>query len=173
MSPGPKRYLVHGVLFGYDSVRHALPRPGSSGPRDPRESHAGAQPDVLLGASIHRRICPRRSSRGSRGLRPETPRARGLSDSVWRHLRFGRARDGAAADLGPVESVRPGNPPCFVNATPDETAASLDPALVRAGRSGSGRGPALPNGLALGPATPLVDRRAFIGTLAGGSSPPR
>ena len=55
-----------------------------------------------------------------------------------------------------------------MSATPDETAASLDPALVRGGRSGSGRRPALPNGVALGSVTPLMDRRAFLGTLAGG-----
>jgi hypothetical protein len=165
----PRRLLPLALvmLFGYDSARHALPCPGSSGPRDPRES-PGDHPDVLSGASSRLRICLRRSSRGSRGLRPETPRARGLSDSVWRHLWFGRARDGAAADLGPVESVRPGSPPCFVSATPDETVAPLAAALVRAGRSGSGRGSALPNGPASGSVTPLLDRRTFMAGMTGG-----
>ena len=48
---------------------------------------------------------------------------------------------------------RPGDPPCYMIATPDETAAPLASALVRAGRAGSG---------------PLMDRRAFIGALTGG-----
>src|SRR6266851_8816489 len=63
----------------------------------------------------------------------------GLPDPVRRHLWCGRARDGKAADLGPVESVQPGSPPCFMSA-------------------GSGRRPALPNGTASGSVTPLMDR---------------
>ena len=58
-----------------------------------------------------------------------------------------------------------------MTATPpaaDETAAPLAPALVRAGWAGSRRRPALPNRTASGSVTPFVDRRAFIGTLAGG-----
>ena len=49
-----------------------------------------------------------------------------------------------------------------------ETVAPLASALVRAGRARSGRGTAIPEGTASGSMTPLVDRRAFIGTLAGG-----
>ena len=50
----------------------------------------------------------------------------------------------------------------------DETVAPLASALVRAGWSGSGRRVALPNGPASGSVTPFMDRRAFIGTVAGG-----
>ena len=60
-----------------------------------------------------------------------------------------------------------------MNATSDETAPSLASALVRAGRAGSGRRIALSNETASGSAIPgsaipLMDRRAFLGTLAGG-----
>jgi hypothetical protein len=54
-----------------------------------------------------------------------------------------------------------------MRATLDETATPLDPALVRAGRSGSGRRPALPNGTASATMIPLIDRRAFLATLTG------
>jgi hypothetical protein len=58
--------------------------------------------------------------------------------------------------------------------TPDETVAPLASALVRAGRAGSGRRIALPNGTASGSVTPLMDRGAFISTFAGGllAAPP-
>ena len=49
-----------------------------------------------------------------------------------------------------------------------ETVAALASALVRAGRAGSGGRLALPHGSASGSVTPFMDRRAFIGTLAGG-----
>ena len=52
-------------------------------------------------------------------------------------------------------------------ATPDETAASLASALVRARRAGSGRRIALSNGPVSGSVIPLMDRRAFLGTLTG------
>jgi len=55
-----------------------------------------------------------------------------------------------------------------MNATSDETAPSLASALVRAGRAGSGRRIPLSNETASGSAIPLMDRRAFLGTLAGG-----
>jgi len=58
-----------------------------------------------------------------------------------------------------------------MSATPraaDETVAPLASALVRARRTGSGWRVALPNGTASGSVTPLMDRRAFIGTLTGG-----
>jgi len=142
--------IVHGHVHELPSRSAMLSRAQEARVREILGNEpAGDHADVLPGASSHRRTCPRRPSRGSRGLRPETPRARGLSGSVWWHLWFGRARAGTAADLGPVESVPPGSLSCFVTATRDETAASLDPVLVRAGRSGSGRRPALPNGVAL------------------------
>ena len=53
-------------------------------------------------------------------------------------------------------------------AAPDETVAPLASALVRAGRAGSGQRIALSNGAASRSVIPLVDRRAFVGTLAGG-----
>src|SRR6266478_980990 len=43
-----KPYLAHVGLFGYDSARHALPRPGGQGPRDPREGSAGDLPVYCL-----------------------------------------------------------------------------------------------------------------------------
>jgi hypothetical protein len=52
--------------------------------------------------------------------------------------------------------------------TPDETAASLASALVRAGRAGGGQRIALSNGTASASVIPLMNRRAFMGTLAGG-----
>jgi len=52
--------------------------------------------------------------------------------------------------------------------TLDETVPPLASALVRAERAGSGRRTALADGAASGPVTPSMDRRAFIGTLAGG-----
>src|SRR5438309_11688230 len=58
-----------------------------------------------------------------------------------------------------------------MSATPraaDETVAPLASALVRARRTGSGWRVALPNGTASRSVTPLMDRRAFIGTLTGG-----
>jgi hypothetical protein len=81
---------------------------------------------------------------------------------------LGRARDGAAADLGPVEFAPPGSPPCFLITTPDETVAALASALVRARQARSGRRIALSNGAASGSVTPLMDRRAFIGILTCG-----
>ncbi len=55
-----------------------------------------------------------------------------------------------------------------VSAIPDEAAAPLASALVRARRAGSGRRVALSNGTASGSVIPLMDRRAFLGTLTGG-----
>ena len=78
--------LARAVLFGYDSARHALPRPGGSGPRDPRESPAGDPSGVLPGASGGHGTDPTRPSRGPRGLRPESPSVRGLPDQLRRHL---------------------------------------------------------------------------------------
>jgi hypothetical protein len=144
--------LARCPAFGYDSARHALPRPGGSGPRDPRESPAGDASGILPGASGRHRTDPARSSRGPCSLRPEPPSGRGLPHQLRRHLWLGRARDGAVADLRLADSAPPGSPPCFIIATPDETTAPLASALVRAGRAGSG---------------PLMDRRAFLATLAG------
>ena len=50
--------------------------------------------------------------------------------------------------------------------TPDETAAPLASALVRAGRAGSGQRIALSNGTASASVMPLIGRRTFLGTLA-------
>jgi len=58
-----------------------------------------------------------------------------------------------------------------VSVTPpasDETLASLASALVRARWSGSRRRLTVPNGTASGSVTPFMDRRAFLGGLAGG-----
>jgi hypothetical protein len=58
-----------------------------------------------------------------------------------------------------------------MSATPpaaDETVAPLASALVRAGRARSGRRTAIADRSASGSMTPLMDRRAFIGTLSGG-----
>jgi hypothetical protein len=81
-----KPYLAHVGLFGYDSARHALPRPGGQGPRDPREGSAGEPSGVLPGASREHRTDPTRTSRAPRGLRPEPPSIWGLPDPVRRHL---------------------------------------------------------------------------------------
>ena len=53
-------------------------------------------------------------------------------------------------------------------AMPDETATPLASALVRAGRAGRGRRIALSNGTAPGSVNLLMDRRAFLTTVAGG-----
>jgi len=55
-----------------------------------------------------------------------------------------------------------------MNATSDETVSPLASTLVRAWRTGSGWRVALPNGPASGSVTFFMDRRAFIGTVAGG-----
>ena len=49
----------------------------------------------------------------------------------------------------------------------DETTAPMASTLVRAGRAGSGRRTAIAHGTLSRSVIPLVDRRAFIGTLAG------
>src|SRR5260370_8052868 len=82
--------LAHTCAFGYDNARYALPRPGGPGPRDPREWSAGDPPGVLPGASSDHRTDPTRTSRGSRGLRPEPPSTWRLPAPLRRHLYPGR-----------------------------------------------------------------------------------
>jgi len=63
--------------------------------------------------------------------------------------------------------MRPVSPITSGRAIPDETTAPLASALVRAALAGRGRRIALSNGTASGSVIPLMDRRAFSGTLVG------